>query len=192
MKTSLILLIFIFSVFTQTTKKINVNEKYFSELSIFNLTGNYINSDNKSIKLSDFSNKITVISMIFTRCEGACPIIAGDILKIETQLDKKLKEKVNFALVSFDAENDNSTTLSEFKKKMNLGDNWQLLSGKRKDVHDLSLVLGINYKKQENAMYSHSNKILVLNQKGEVAYSEEGLDLDPTTFINEIEKLLKN
>ncbi|MEO5968122.1 MAG: SCO family protein, partial [Ferruginibacter sp.] len=54
-----------------------------SSESIYQLTDTFTTQDNKSITLSTFSGKPTVVAMVFTHCPYACPRITSDMVDLE-------------------------------------------------------------------------------------------------------------
>ncbi len=157
--------------------------------SIYQLTDTFTTQDKKSISLSSFSGKPTVVAMVFTHCPYACPRITSDMVDLE----KKLKEydgKINFLLVSFDSERDVPDTLKKFAENMNLDKNWTLLHGNEDLVRTLSVLLNIQYAKDAEGNFSHSNIISVLNKDGVLKYQNEGLNVNQDQTLANIKKLL--
>jgi len=99
-----------------------------SSESIYQLTDTFQTQDNKSVTLSAFAGKPTVVAMIFTHCTYACPRLTTDIKNVESKL-KDEEGKVNFLLVSFDAARDLPDTLKRYARDAGLGENWTLLHG---------------------------------------------------------------
>ena len=160
-----------------------------SSESIYQLTDTFTTQDNKSITLSTFSGKPTVVAMVFTHCPYACPRITSDMVDLE----KKLKEfdgKINFLLVSFDSERDVPDTLKKFAENMSLDKNWTLLHGNDDLVRTLSVLLNIQYAKDVEGNFSHSNIISVLNKQGVLKYQNEGLNVSQDETLANIKKLL--
>lgn len=157
--------------------------------SIYQLTDTFTTQDNKNITLSHFEGKPTVVAMIFTHCPYACPRITADMIDLERNLKDKDGE-INFLLVSFDSERDVPDTLKKYAEKMALDKNWTLLHAGDEVVRTLSVLLNIQYAKNEEGSFSHSNIISVLDKKGILRYQNEGLNVSQKETLNNIKKLL--
>lgn len=168
---------------TQDTSAVKKNN---AALSVYQLQGNWLTQDNKTITLADLKGKVQVIAMIFTGCRYACPKIVGDMEDIELQIPAALKGKVGFTLVSFDTERDTVAHLKKFATDMNLGSNWTLLHGSEQQVRELSMVLDVNYEKQANGDFNHTSIISVFDKNGAIALRHEGLEIDAKEFVKQI------
>ena len=115
-----------------------------SSESIYQLTDTFQTQDNRTVTLSSFKGKPTVVAMIFTHCTYACPRLTADIKNIESKL-KDEKGKVNFVLVSFDADRDLPDTLKKYANSMSLDENWTLLHGDENVVRTLSVLLNVQF-----------------------------------------------
>ena len=157
--------------------------------SIFTATDVFKTQDNKDFVLSSLNGKPTVVGMIFTNCGYACPRLTGDMKNIADKL-KGQRNKVNFVLISFDTERDNPSQLKKFQKQMGLDDDWILLHGAEEAVRTLSVLLNVQFEKDAEGNFSHSNLITVLDKKGSIAFQKEGLEADHKETIDKIEGLL--
>lgn len=142
-----------------------------------------------TISLKSLEGKIPVIAMVFTHCGYACPRMVADLKNIKQQLPKAAEDEVVFVLISFDTERDNPERLRQYAQEMQLKDNWLLLHGNEEDVRTLSMLLDVQYKKQESGDFAHSNKIILLNKKGEIVEEVDGLGSDPSPILNKIGEL---
>lgn len=157
--------------------------------SIYQLPDTFQTQDKKLVTLSSFAGKPTVVGMIFTHCAYACPRLTGDIKNIEQQL-KSENGKVNFLLVSFDSERDFPDQLKKFAAASGLDQNWTLLHGSENAVRTLSVLLNVQFEKDAEGNFSHSNIISVLDKKGKLVYQKEGLGEDPKPAISEINQMI--
>lgn len=104
---------------------------------------------------------------------------------------KDNREKVNFVLISFDTERDTPPQLEKFARQMELDRNWTLLHGNEVSVRTLSVLLNVQYEKDADGNFSHSNVISVLDKNGVLVFQKEGLEADYTETINKINELIK-
>jgi protein SCO1/2 len=161
--------------------------KALSGSSIYQLDSKWTDQNGKKVTLNDFSGKTLVLSMAYTSCKSACPILVSDMKRIEQALRVSLKGKVQFALFSFDSKNDTPANLRAYAKQHGLDlKEWTLLASDKEAVRQLAAALGIRYKQDSNGEYSHSNVVTVLNSAGEIAFQQIGLRADPKETIEAI------
>ena len=156
-----------------------------SSESIYQLPDTFETQDNKKITLSSFDGKPTVVGMIFTHCTYACPRLTADIKDIEDKI-KSEKGDVNYLLISFDSERDLPDQLKKFANDHDLDKNWTLLHGSENAVRTLSVLLNVQFQKDAEGNFSHSNIISVLDKNGVLVFQKEGIDADPTETISAI------
>ena len=170
-----------------TTKQIATQA--IPEESLFQLKDSFETQDGKMFTLDMLQGKPTVIGMIFTHCTYACPRLTADIEQIAKSLNVE-KDKVNFVLVSFDAARDTSARLKEFANTMHLDKDWTLLHGSEDAVRTLSVLLGVQFEKDANGDFSHSNLVSLLDKQGVFEYQKEGLEADHAETVNRLKKLM--
>lgn len=172
------LLFFSFSVFS------------FSGNSIYNLNSKLISYNGEVLNLSNFSGKIQVFSMIYTRCKTVCPVIISNMKSIEKLLPEELKGYVNFFLISLDPDRDSVYVLNKFfiEKKFNK-DTWNLCKTDKNETLRIALTTGIKYKKEKNNEYTHSNVIVILDKDGVIKLHHPGLDKNYNQIIDLIKSL---
>jgi protein SCO1 len=104
---------------------------------------------------------------------------------------KDNKEKVNFVLISFDTERDTPPQLEKFARQMNLDRSWTLLHGSEVSVRTLSVLLNVQFEKDADGNFSHSNLISVLDKNGVLDFQKEGLEADHKETVHRINELVK-
>jgi protein SCO1 len=159
-----------------------------SDQSIFMVTDSFQTQQNKSITLASLQGKPTIVGMIFTNCTYACPRLTADMQQLETKL-KDDDGKINYVLISFDAERDQPEQLKKFAGNLNLGNNWTLLHGSEDAVRTLSVLLNVQFEKDAEGNFSHSNIISVLDKNGVLRYQKEGLNADQSETLATIRQL---
>ena len=158
--------------------------------SIYMVSDTFQTQDNKSVTLASFAGKPTVVGMIFTHCDYACPRLTADMKNME----EKLKEddgKVNFLLVSFDSKRDTAAQLKKFASGLQLSKNFTLLHGSEEAVRTLSVLLNVQFEKDAEGNFSHSNIISVLDKNGTLRFQKEGLDANHEETINTLHQILQ-
>ena len=158
--------------------------------SLYSIKDSFQTQDNNVITLAHFQGKPTVVGMIFTHCVYACPRLTADIKNIEDSLQHENGD-INYLLVSFDPERDNPAQLKKFADSLGLDKNWTLLHGNDEAVRTLSVLLNIQYEKDGEGNFSHSNIISVLDKQGKLAYQKEGLNANQSETIATIKGMVK-
>ena len=162
-----------------------------TDQSLYQLESQWTSDVGREVKLGVLRGRPQIVTLFFTSCEYACPVIVGNMKAIEQALPEALRGKVDFLLVSFDVARDTPAVLQAYRAKEQLAlARWTLLRGKEDDVRELAALLGINYQRDAKGQFSHSNIITVLNAEGEVAFQQAGLNKDPKETVAAIEKLL--
>jgi protein SCO1/2 len=103
-----------------------------------------VNQDGKPVRFfSDvLDGNVVVVSFIFTRCVGACPLICQKLNGVRRSLGEQFKG-VRFVSLSVDPDFDTPAELRYFARKMEaVYPNWTFLSGKKENVSAVAKRLG--------------------------------------------------
>jgi len=159
----------------------------YSDKSVYQLNGEWIDQNGKPLKLGTFKGKKVVLAMFFASCTYACPLILNDMQKIEQRLSSDELKQTEFVFLSFDPERDTPEKLLQYAGRKNLDlKHRTLLTGNSDSILDLAAVLGFKFRKEENGSFSHTNMITLLNKAGEIDYQLIGLNQDITEFVTKI------
>ncbi len=137
----------------------------FGKVPNFELVGH----DGKQVTSRDFRHTVWIADFIFTRCQGICPLMSGQM----AELQKKLSE-TNVKLVSFsvDPEHDTSNVLAEYAKRYGAAEGrWVFLTGEKEQVRNLiqeGFHLGVGDAAQEDLaqgaeLVMHSNRFVLVD-----------------------------
>ncbi|TGM83537.1 SCO family protein [Leptospira levettii] len=157
--------------------------------SILELKNQWKNEENKTVSFVDWKGKPFLISMFYASCISICPRLVSDLEQVAKKIESESGKVPNVILVSFDSKNDTPQVLKDYKKKMGLGQNWSLLTGKEEDVRILSVILGINYKEMESGEFNHSAVISLFDREGLNVTRIEGIGSDVETMILKFKEL---
>ena len=102
------------------------------QVPAFSLT----NFDGSIITEKQLNDKISIISFIFTQCDGACPIMSDNMSILQERFSSS--DDVQFFSISTDPEFDTLSVLSDFSSKYSNKDNWFFLRGDILDIVNLS------------------------------------------------------
>lgn len=160
-----------------------------NEESIYNLNTELLDQDGKKTSLEKLKGQPVVISMAYTSCAYACPLIISHMQQLEKELQTQGKNKFKFVLVSFDPKKDTPSIIKEYAKKRKLSSRWSLYtSSSDKAPREIANLLGIKYNKIDDVDYDHSFIITVLDSDGVILGQQSGADKNP----NELAKYIKN
>ena len=146
--------------------------------SIYQLKSQWQDQTGQPISLGSLRGKKVVIAMIYLTCKSACPILTADIKSISRSLTAQERKSVQLVLASIDPKRDTVPQLQSFFEKQKLDSNWTLLTGDENSVRELAGVLGVQYKREADGEFSHSNVITLLNEQGVVTTQVQGLGAD--------------
>jgi protein SCO1 len=141
-----------------------------SEHSLFHLEGVWWDASGESRRFESLGGRIQVLAMAYTHCGYACPRLIADMKRLEGALLDEGIGGVGFVLASIDSERDTPERLARYAEDVRLDpDRWTLLGASPDDVMELAAVLGVRYRRESDAEFSHSNLIFVLDPDGRVA-----------------------
>ena len=161
-----------------------------SDRSLYQLASTWTDDAGREMKLGKLRGRPQVLTMFFSNCEFACPLLVNDMQKIERALPAEVRKRVDFVLVSFDTARDSVRALHAYREKMKLSPaHWTLLRGGEDDIRELAALLGVNYQRDARGQFSHSNLITVLNADGEIVHQQAGLNTDPQETVQVLQKL---
>lgn len=163
------------------------SEEGYSDMSIYNLPSQWTNQDGEEVALKDFQGKVLVTVMIYTSCKIACPRLVADMRNIKKQLPEKMLDDVEMVLVSIDPETDTPERLKQFAKENVMdGPPWTFLRSTEANTREFAAVLAVNYTEISPMDFSHSNIISVFNDKGELIFQQEGLNVNSDATVKKI------
>jgi protein SCO1/2 len=144
--------------------------------SIYLSKGKWTHHTGRVLSLEELKGEPRVLTMIFTRCPSACPVIVNDLKRVRTALGADAKKRVRYTLFSFDSKGDTPEVLREFAKKMKIEDSqWDLFVANEEDTRELAALLGVQYKQIPSGEFVHSNVIVAVDSEGRVLAQVDGL-----------------
>lgn len=163
-----------------------------SGMSIYNLPSQWTNQQGDKVSLLDYKGKVLVTVMIYTSCQIACPRLVADMRTIKERLSEEQLENVKMLLISIDPDTDTPERLKAFaiENKMD-EDPWVFLRSSQVNTREFAAVLAVNYRKISPVDFSHSNIISVFNNKGELFFQQEGINVGPDAIVTQVKKALK-
>jgi len=108
------------------------NIGYEGKVPSFSLT----NFDGSIITDQQLNNKISIVSFIFTQCEGACPIMSDNMSTLQERFSAS--DDIQFLSITTDPDYDTLDILSKFSSNYSNDNNWFFLRGDIVDIIELS------------------------------------------------------
>lgn len=121
-----------FYVIDKATKSRIDNIGIIGKVPSFSLT----NFDGSIITDQQLNNKISIVSFIFTQCEGACPIMSDNMSTLQERFSAS--DDIQFLSITTDPDYDTLDILSEFSSNYSNDNNWFFLRGDIVDIIKLS------------------------------------------------------
>ncbi len=124
------------------------------------------------IDWSGFRGGPVLVSMIYTSCSTACPMIVAEVMRIHEAAGVP---NAKVLLVSMDPERDTPEALAAMKAKHDLGPEWTLAHSDDAGTRMVSAALGVRYRKLPSGDFNHSQVIALLDGDGVIAARAESL-----------------
>ena len=121
-----------FFVIDKATKSRIDNIGIIGQVPSFSLT----NFDGSVITEKQLDNKISIVSFIFTQCEGACPIMSENMSILQERFASS--NDIQFLSITTDPDYDTLGVLNEYSSNYSNKNNWYFLKGNIIDVIELS------------------------------------------------------
>jgi protein SCO1/2 len=148
-----------------------------SSRSIYQLDAVWTDDAGRPSRLGELRGRPVVLAMFFTSCGYACPRIVADLGRIRQTLPPEVRARARFVLVSFDDQRDTAPVLRAYRELHELpAEGWVLLHGTPDAIRELAAVLGVQYARDAQGRFAHSNLITVLNAEGEIVHQRSGLE----------------
>jgi protein SCO1 len=121
----------------QTAARERIRELYFPNVVLRT-------QNNKRVRFYDdlIKDKIVTINFFYAKCEGVCPLVTSNLVKVQKLLGERMGREVFMNSISLKAEEDTPAMLKEYEEMHRIGRGWNLLTGEPKDVELLRRRLG--------------------------------------------------
>lgn len=103
----------------------------FHTIPNFSLT----NQDGENISQQTFENKIYITDFFFTTCPGICPMMTDNMILVQEAF--KNDDEVLILSHSVTPSIDSVAQLKKYALDKNIGQNWHLVTGDKKQIYDL-------------------------------------------------------
>ena len=121
-----------FYIIDKASKSRIDNISIIGQVPSFSLT----NFDGSVITDQQLNDKISIVSFIFTQCEGACPIMSENMSVLQQRFSAS--DDVQFLSITTDPDYDTLDILEKFSSNYSNNDNWFFLRGNLIEIIELS------------------------------------------------------
>ena len=159
-----------------------------------------VNQDSVNVNFPiDFRGQYVVMGFVYTNCPDICPLITQNLIKI--QKDLGYPANVQFLGVSFDPKRDTPEVLHRYKEVFKVDDNVNFLTGEPTIVQ--TFMDSVRVRTQESMrtttengkeiyFLNHSDKIMVMNPKGEIIIEYGGsMPSIPSLIVQDLQSLIQ-
>lgn len=152
-----------------------------------------VNQQGRSATVTDWGNKIVVANFFFTHCPVVCPKMVRNLKNVQAAY----RNDSTLLLVSFsvDPERDSAGQLRSYARRMNIGGNWLLLTGDKKEIYKLarqSFRVTATDGDGGPQDFIHSEKLVLLDKQRRIRGYYSGTDEKETDhLIRDINRLQK-
>ena len=145
-----------------------------------------VDQNGKPVRLEKdlVTNKIVVMSFIYTSCTTVCPVVSSIMGKVQKQLGARVGTEVQLVSISIDPQRDDAKRLNAYARSFQNGPGWSWLTGSAQSIDATLKGLGTFSGDFKN----HQPLILVGDGNSRHWTRYYGFT-DPTVLTREVEKL---
>ena len=97
-----------------------------------------VSSSGAPMSRADLDGKVWVADFIFTQCPGMCPILSGEMKRVQAALAEQGDSEVRLVSISVDPHNDTPEALRAYAERYNADpQRWLFLTGERDALYRL-------------------------------------------------------
>ena len=151
----------------------------FADVALVDQTGKAVRLEKDLV-----SNKIVVMSFIYTSCTTVCPVVSSIMGKVQKQLGARVGTEVQLVSISIDPQRDDPKRLNDYARSFQNGPGWSWLTGSTQSINETLKGLGTF----NGDFKSHAPLILVGDGNSRHWTRYYGFT-DPDVLTREVEKL---
>ena len=156
-------------------------------------------ADGKTVRLSDFEDRIVVMHFIYANCPNICPLHAEKMAAIQSSINSTpMKDMVQFISITTDPKNDTPDVLRDYADWHGLDPvNWKFLTKRAEQDDDATRKLAKDYgleftmTKDSDTMV-HGAVIHVIDRGGRFAGKFHGMRFQNVNLVLYINGLINN
>ena len=106
-----------------------------------------VTQDGKKVHFYDdlVKDKIVVINFMYARCEGICPTVTANLVRVQKLLGDRIGKDIFMYSITLNPDQDTPQILKDYAAMHGVGPGWLYLTGKPADIELLRRSLGFTY-----------------------------------------------
>jgi len=161
--------------------------------SVLRVPANFKDQDGKAFTLAQRRGGVQLVTMFYSSCPYACPLIIDTGKGIDHALTPAERAKLRVLLLSLDPARDTPAKLGAVvaKRKIDTA-RWTLGTTDASGVRQTAAVLGIRYRQLANGEFNHSSVMILLDADGRILARTEKIGAQPDPeFLAAVRKALR-
>ncbi len=170
MKLILILSFLLFPILSPSIALAESGQSFYGKAPHFQL----IDQSSNVFSSDSLTGKVWIANFIFTRCQGMCPLMSGQMMNLQDDLKGT---DVRFVSFSVDPDYDTPQVLSDYAKKYRADESrWVFLTGDKSKIWELvsgGFMLGVQDASDEDLKQGaepvmHSSRFVLVDREGNI------------------------
>ena len=157
--------------------------------SLYHSTVSLTDQHGTLLHARDFRGQVVIMTMFYASCTTVCPMLIGQLQRIDAALSKEARARTRILLVSLDPQRDTPERLAELAKRYDVDDRWSFTRANSAGVQEIAALLGVTYRRTASGDIDHAAVIALLDRDGVVVEQIEGSFTDVTPIVSKISKL---
>jgi protein SCO1 len=124
--------------FDESSRK-DLQERYFPNFELTTHEGKKVRFYDDLIK-----DKVVVINFMYVDCEGKCPVITANLLKVQKLLGDRVGRDIFMYSITLDPKHDDAKALNQYAMMHGVKPGWVFLTGKPDEIDTLRRKLGFS------------------------------------------------
>lgn len=122
---------------TQAEARDRIRQRYFPDVVLRT-------QDNKKVRFYEdlIKNKIVTINFFYAKCEGVCPGIIANMVRVQKLLGERVGRELFMYSISLKPQEDTPKVLKEYAETFKVRPGWKFLTGHPDDIELLRRSLG--------------------------------------------------
>jgi protein SCO1/2 len=123
----------------EDASRVQTQERYFPNVEL-------VTHESKKVRFYDdlVKDKIVVINFMYAKCEGICPAITANLLRVQKLLGDRVGRDIFMYSITLSPETDTPEKLKHYVQMHKVRPGWTYLTGKPSDIEQLRRRLGFS------------------------------------------------
>jgi len=136
--------------------------------SVYLLRPPLTDQNGQPFDLASARGEPVLVSMFYTSCRMACPMIFATIQQTVKSLSPGDRERVRVLMISFDPARDTVAVLKRTAQERGCDPRWTLARSDEANTRKIAALLGVQYRRLADGDFNHSSTISLLDAEGRI------------------------